>query len=93
MTLWQMFGDRVGDHGRSLAEVESSYFTFGGAVGLRQACVLAHVLGPGSRLRRCPGIAPRGPFQPPEVLYDLRETHDVSFRPGSRHFAGGCGGE
>ncbi len=45
MTLWQMFGDNMGDYGRSLAEVESSYFIFGGAVGLCQARELAHMLG------------------------------------------------
>ena len=37
----------MGDNGRSLAEVESPDCIFGGAVRLHQACVLAHVLGPG----------------------------------------------
>jgi hypothetical protein len=88
MPLWQMFGDKMGNHGRSLAELESPYFIFGGAVGLRQARVLAHVLGSGLDQ----GVAPRGPFQPPEVLHELGETHNASFRPGSRHFSGGRGG-
>jgi hypothetical protein len=61
--------------------VESPYFIFGGAVGLRQARGLAHVLGSGFDR----GVAPRGPFQPPEVLHELGETHNVSFRPRSRH--------
>jgi hypothetical protein len=34
----------VGNHGLSLAEVESPYCIFGCAVSLCQACVLAHVL-------------------------------------------------
>ena len=89
MALWQMFGDGMGDRGRSFAEVESPCFIFGGAVRLRQARVLAHVLGPGSRAGRCAS----GPFQPPERLHELGETHNVSFRPGSRHFTGGRGGE
>jgi hypothetical protein len=44
MALWQMFGDKMGNHGLSLAEVESPYCIFGCAVSLCQACVLAHVL-------------------------------------------------
>ncbi len=32
-----MFGDKMGNHKRSLVEVESPYFIFGGTVGLRQA--------------------------------------------------------
>jgi hypothetical protein len=88
MALWQMFGDKMGNHRRSLAEVESPYIIFGGAVCLRQARVLAHVLGSGLDQ----GVAPRDPFQLPEVLHELGETHNVSFRPGSRHFTGGRGG-
>jgi hypothetical protein len=88
MALWQMFGDKMGNYRRSLAKVESPYFIFGGAVGLRQARVLAHVLGSGLDQ----GVVPRGPFQPPEVLHELGETHNVSFRPGSSHFTGGRGG-
>jgi hypothetical protein len=42
-----MIGYIMGDHRQSLAEVESSYRVFGGAVCLRKSCVLAHVLGPG----------------------------------------------
>src|SRR3712207_3475480 len=53
MALWQMFGDGMADRGRSFAEVESPFFIFGGADRLRQARVLAHVLGPGSRAGRC----------------------------------------
>jgi hypothetical protein len=34
MALWQMFGDKMGNQGRSLAEVESPYCIFGGAVSL-----------------------------------------------------------
>ena len=44
MALWQLFGDKMGNQGRSLAEVESPYCIFGCAVSLCQACVLAHVL-------------------------------------------------
>jgi hypothetical protein len=44
----QMFGDKMGNHRRSLAEVESPYFILGNAVCLRKSRVLAHVLGPGS---------------------------------------------
>jgi hypothetical protein len=29
MALWQMFGDKMENHRRSLAEVESPYFIFG----------------------------------------------------------------
>jgi hypothetical protein len=36
-------------------------------------------------------VAPRRTFQPPEVLHELRETHNVSFRSGSRHFTGSRG--
>jgi hypothetical protein len=89
MALWQMFGDKMGNQGWSLAEVESPYCIFGGAVSLCQSCVLAYVLGPVFDQ----GVAPRGPFQPPEVLHELGETHNVSFRQGSRHITGGCGGE
>ena len=42
-----MVGDKMGDHGRSLADVESPYRIFDGAVRLRKSCVLAHVLDPG----------------------------------------------
>src|SRR5215208_3044332 len=45
--LLLMFCDKMGNHRRALAEVESPYFIFGGAVRLRKSCVLAHVLGPG----------------------------------------------
>jgi hypothetical protein len=34
-----MFGDRMENHRRSLAEVESPNFIFGGAVGLRRASI------------------------------------------------------
>jgi hypothetical protein len=85
VALWRMVGDKMGDRGGSLTEVESSYCVFGGAVCLRKSCVVAHVLGPGLDQ----GVAPRGPFRPPEVLHELGETHNVSFRPGSRHFTGG----
>jgi hypothetical protein len=78
MALWQMFGDKMGNHSRSLVEAESPYFIFGGAVGVRQARGQAHVLGPGFDQ----GVAPRGPFQPPEVLHELGEKHNVTFRPG-----------
>jgi len=44
MVLWQLFDDKMGNHGLSLAEVESPYYIFGCAVSLCQACVLAHVL-------------------------------------------------
>ena len=37
------------------------------------------------------GVASRRPFQPPEVLHELRETHNVSFRSGTRHFTGSRG--
>ena len=37
MALWQMLSDKMGNHRRSLVEVESPYFTFGGSVSLRQA--------------------------------------------------------
>lgn len=84
MALWQMFGDKMGNHRRSLAEVESPYSIFGGAVGPVRR-VLAHVLGPGRRTERS--------LPAPEVLHELGETHYVSFRPGSRHFTGGRGGE
>ena len=84
-----MFGDKMGNHRRSLAEVESPHCIFGGAVNLCQSCVLAHVREPGFDQ----GVAPRDPLQPPEVLRELGETHNVSFRPGSRHFTGGRGGE
>ena len=75
MALWQMFSDKMGNHRRSLVEVESPYFIFGGAVGLCQARRLAHVLGPGFDL----GVAPRGPFQPPEVLHELAELTTYPF--------------
>jgi hypothetical protein len=88
MALWQVFGDKMGNHRRSLAEEESPHCIFGGAVSHCQWCVLAHVLGPGFDQ----GVAPSGLFQPPEVLHELGETHNVSFRPGSRHFTGGRGG-
>jgi hypothetical protein len=65
-----------------LAEVERPYSIFGGAVSLCQSCVLAHVLRQGFDQ----GVAPGGSFQPPEVLHELGKTHNVSFRPGSRHF-------
>ena len=42
-----MVGDKVGNHGLSLAEVESPYCIFGGTVCLLQSRVLAHVFGPG----------------------------------------------
>jgi hypothetical protein len=77
-----MFGDKMGNQGRSLAEVESQYCIFGCAVSLCQACVLAHVLKQGFDQ----GFAPVGSFQPPEVLHELGKTHNVSFRPRSRHF-------
>src|SRR5215210_2243904 len=48
LALRQMVGDKMGDHGRSLAEVESPYFILGGAIRFHQSRVLAHVLGPGS---------------------------------------------
>jgi hypothetical protein len=51
--------------------------------------VLAHVLGQ----EFDQGVEPIGSFQPPEVLNEFGKTHNVSFRPGSRHFTGGCGGE
>jgi hypothetical protein len=35
VTLWQMVGDNMGGYGQPLAEVESPYCIFGGAVGLR----------------------------------------------------------
>ena len=44
MALWQMLGDKMGNHGRSFSEVESPHCIFGGAVSLCQSCVLAHVL-------------------------------------------------
>jgi hypothetical protein len=88
VALWKMVGDIMGDHRQFLAEMESPYCIFGGAVRLRKSCVPAHVLGPGFDQ----GVAPRGPFQPPEVLHELGETYNVSFRPGSRHFTGGRGG-
>jgi hypothetical protein len=84
-----MFGDKMGDYGLSLAEVESPLCIFGGAFSLCQSCLLAHALG--HDLDQ--GVTPRRPFQPPEVLHELGETHNVSFRPGSRHFTGGRGGE
>jgi hypothetical protein len=34
MALWQMFSDKMRIQGRSLAEVESPYCIFGGAVSL-----------------------------------------------------------
>ena len=34
MALWQMFVDKMRNQGRSLAEVESPYCIFGGAVSL-----------------------------------------------------------
>src|ERR687893_2898519 len=87
MAPWQLFGAKMGNQGRSLAEMESPYCIFGGTVGLRDSRVLAHVLEPGFDQY----VAPRGSFQPPEVLHELGETHNVSFRPGSRHFTGGRG--
>src|SRR5215203_4425504 len=48
LALRRIVGDKMGDHGRSLAEVESPYFILGGAIRLHQSGVLAHVLGPGS---------------------------------------------
>jgi hypothetical protein len=47
IALRQLFDDKMGNQGLSLAEVESPYCIFGCAVSLSQACVLAHVLGPG----------------------------------------------
>jgi hypothetical protein len=47
MALWQLFDDKMGNQGRSLAEVESPYCIFVYAVSLSQAYVLAHVLGQG----------------------------------------------
>jgi hypothetical protein len=82
MALWQMFDDKMGNQGLSLAEVESPYCIFGCAVSLCQACVLAHVL----KQEFDQGVTPRGSFQPPEVLHELGKTHNVSFRPRSRHF-------
>jgi hypothetical protein len=55
MALWQMFGDKMGTHTRSLVEVEGLYFIFGGAVGLCQARGLAHVLGQDSTRALRPG--------------------------------------
>ncbi len=68
-----MFGDKMGNHRRSLVEVESPYFIFGGAVDLHQAPVLAHVLGLGFDQ----GVVPIGPSQPPEVPHELGEAHNV----------------
>jgi hypothetical protein len=34
MALWQLFGDKMGNKGRFLAEVESQYCIFGCAVSL-----------------------------------------------------------
>src|SRR5215212_2609327 len=48
LALRQIVGDKMGDHGRSLAEVESSYCILGGTIRLHQSRVLAHVLGPRS---------------------------------------------
>src|SRR5918995_453534 len=89
MALWQMFIDKMRNQGRSLAEVESPYCIFGGAVSLCQACVLAHVLGQGFDQ----DVVPRGSFQPPELLHEVGKTHNLSFRPGSRHLTGGSRGE
>jgi hypothetical protein len=41
LAIRQMVGDKMGNHGQSLAEVESPYCIFGGAVSLRKSCVLA----------------------------------------------------
>jgi hypothetical protein len=70
MALWQTFGDKTGNHRRSLAEVESPYFIFGGAVGFRQAPVLAHVLGPGFDQ----GVAPRRPLREASSGHQRSET-------------------
>src|SRR5215212_3976809 len=48
LALRQMVGDKMGNHRRFLAEVESPYFILGGVIRLHQSRVLAHVLGPGS---------------------------------------------
>jgi hypothetical protein len=75
--LWQKFGDKMGDQGLSLAEVEGPYCIFGGAFSLYQSC----------GWRMCSDReSTRGSFPSPEVLHELRKTHNVSFRPGSRHF-------
>jgi hypothetical protein len=44
MAFWQLFDDKMGNQGRSLAEVGSPYCIFGCVVSLCQAYVLARVL-------------------------------------------------
>jgi hypothetical protein len=89
MALWRKFGDKMGNQGRSLAEVESPYCIFGCAFILCQACVLAHVLRQGFDQ----GVAPGGSFQPPEVLHELGKRTTYPFVRDRVIFTGGSGGE
>jgi hypothetical protein len=88
MALWQLFDDKMRNHGRFLAEVESPYCIFGCAVSLYQACCRMCSDRDSTRASR------------PEVPSSLRKYCTSSEKrttyPFVRDriiFAGGCGGE